>query len=174
MTSPRSFFAVEETTFPPARACTQHVVTALSDLERVMSGLLEKQEQLWATHELILWVVQRGEVVKALDLLEFVRAHLGNGQVIRLRQFHLSLEGSTADPRMAAEFGRAKLSLPWNEIAEALPVLEEPKLDAGGRAEAILPASVKRPPAVVDSLLFPFREETPKASVWFGSREVPE
>ena len=62
----------------------------------------------------------------------------------------------------------------------ALPIGDPSRLDkevvtdAGGRAEAILPASVKRPPAVVDSLLFPFREETPKASVWFGSREVPE
>lgn len=171
MTSPKSFFAVEVTVFPPARACTQHVVTSSVELERVMRELIERPEQIWATHELILWIVQRGQVVKALDLLEFIRAHLTNGQVIRLRQFHLSLEGSTADPRMAAEFGRAKLSLPWNEIAEVLPTLEAPLLEADGRAEAILPASVKRPPAVVDSLLFPFDEETPKASVWFGTRE---
>jgi hypothetical protein len=122
----------------------------------------------------VLWVVQRGEVVKVLDLLEFVRANLTNGQVVRLRQFHLSLEGTTADPRVAAEFGRARLTLPWNEIAESLPTLEAPMLEAGGRAEAILPPTVKRPPAMVDSLLFPFREETPKASVRHGTYEVAE
>jgi hypothetical protein len=174
MTSPRSFFLVEETIFPPARSCTQHVVTNPAELERVLQQVLARPDRVWTTHELVLWVVQRGEVVKIFDLLEFVRAHLTNGQIIRLRQFHLSLEGSTADPCMSAEFGRASLSLPWNEIAEALPTLEEPKLDVDGRAEAILPATVRRPPAIVDSLLFSFREETPKASVWFGSREVPE
>ncbi|MBE2252016.1 MAG: hypothetical protein IAE78_20945 [Myxococcus sp.] len=173
MTSPTSFFLVEETVFPPARSCTQHVVTTTETLSTVLGHVLDRAEQLWVVHELLLWVVQRGEVVKVLDLLEFVRAHLSNGQVLRLRQFHLSLEGSTADPRMAAEFGRAKLSLPFNEIVEALPALEAPLLAPEGRAEAILPASVRRPPAVVDSLLFPFREETPKASVWFGSREAP-
>ncbi|MCU0701327.1 MAG: hypothetical protein MUC96_32865 [Myxococcaceae bacterium] len=174
MTSPRSFFAVEVTIFPPARACTQHVVTEVSELEQVLAQLLANPDRLWTAHELLLWVVQRGEVVKVLDLLEFVRAHLGNGQVLRLRQFHLSLEGSTADPRMAAEFGRAALSLPWNEIAEVLPTLEAPHLEPKGRAEAILPASVKRPPAVVDSLLFPFEHETPKASVRHGTHEVTE
>lgn len=174
MTSPTSFYAVEATIFPPARQCTQHVVASLPELQQIVDGLVADQDSLWTMHELILWVVQRGEVVKALDLLEFLRAHLSNGQVLRLRQFHLSLEGTTADPRMAAEFGRAKLTLPWNEIAEALPALDEPELLAGGRAEAILPAQVKRPPAIVDSLLFPFREETPKASVWYGTREVPE
>ena len=44
-------------------------------------------------------------------------------------------------------------------------------LEVDGRAEAVLPASVRRPAAVVDSLLFPFDEETPKASVWFGTLE---
>lgn len=174
MTSPRSFYAVEQTIFPPARACTQHVFTTPADVERVLTTLLERQDLLWTTHELILWVVQRGVVAKVFDLLEFVRAHLGNGQIIRLRQFHLSLEGSTADPRMAAEFGRAKLTLPWNELAEALPGLEAPVLEVDGRAEALLPDSVRRPPAIVDSLLFPFREDVPKASVWFGTRDVPE
>ncbi|MDX2014285.1 MAG: hypothetical protein SFW67_29060 [Myxococcaceae bacterium] len=174
MTSPRSFFAVEVTIFPPARACTQHVVTEPAELEQVLALLLASPDRVWSTHELLLWIVQRGEVVKVLDLLEFVRAHLTNGQVIRLRQFHLSLEGTTADPRMAAEFGRASLSLPWNEIAEVLPALEDPRLEPGGRAEAILPSSVKRPPAVVDSLLFPFAHETPKASVRHGTHEVTE
>lgn len=173
MTSPRSFFLVEETVFPPARACTQHAVATPQALAQVLESLLGRPDDVWGAHELLLWVVQRGEVVKVLDLLEFVRAHLTNGQTLRLRQFHLSLEGSTADPRMAAEFGRARLSLPWNEIGEVLPALEAPTLEEGGRAEAILPASVRRPPAVVDSLLFPLRLETPKASVWFGSRNVP-
>jgi hypothetical protein len=174
MTSPKSFFAVEETIFPPARACTQHVVTEPAALEQLLALLLASPDRIWTAHELLLWIVQRGEVVKVLDLLEFVRAHLTNGQILRLRQFHLSLEGSTADPRMAAEFGRAGLSLPWNEIGEVLPVLEEPRLEADGRAEAILPASVRRPPAVVDSLLFPFQHETPKASVRFGTHAVAE
>jgi hypothetical protein len=174
MTSPKSFFAVEVSIFPPARACTQHVVAEPAALEQVLALLLATPDRIWTAHELLLWIVQRGEVVKVLDLLEFVRAHLSNGQVLRLRQFHLSLEGTTADPRMAAEFGRAALSLPWNEIAEVLPALDEPRLEPGGRAEAILPASVRRPAAIVDSLLFPFREETPKASVREGTHEVAE
>lgn len=174
MTSPKSFFLVEFAVFPPARQCVQHVVATQTELSLVLSEVVAKPDHVWSAHELLLWVVQRGEVVKALDLLEFVRVHLTNGQIIRLRQFHLSLEGSTADPRMAAEFGRAALSLPMNEIAEVLPELEAPTIEPGGRAEAILPAAVKRPVAVVDSLLFPFRLEVPKASVWFGSREVGE
>lgn len=171
MTSPTSFFLVEATVFPPARHCVQHVVSTPNELERVLAEVLSRPDQVWSVHELLLWVVQRGEVVKVLDLLEFVRAHLTNGQTIRLRQFHLSLEGSTADPRMSAEFGRASLSLPWNEIAETVPALIEPRLEQG-RAEAILPTTVKRPAAVVDSLLFPFRLEVPKASLWYGTREV--
>ncbi len=41
-----------------------------------MTALVERSWQNGATCELVLWIGRRGLVVKALDLLEVLRAHL--------------------------------------------------------------------------------------------------
>lgn len=114
-----------------------------------------------------IWVVQRGEVVKFVDLYAYITARLGRSESVPLSR-------KVAVKRMlAAEYDeeqdddgdllcrRIKLGYSWDEVAARLPALKEPRLAPGERCS--IKNRKKRPGVPV------YRR---KGGVLFGSVDV--
>jgi hypothetical protein len=93
-----------------------------------------------------IWVVQRNALTQFIDVLPFIRAELGHGP--------RRLEELWRDERLLASWAeemdeadpwleRMKLELFWDPIAERLPSLHEPLLEAGGELRFELPESLR-------------------------------
>jgi hypothetical protein len=92
------------------------------------------------------WVAQRNALTWFVDVAPFIRAELGHGA--------RTLEELWRDERLLASWAeemdeadpwleRVKLELFWDPIAERLPSLHEPVLQAGGELTLELPESLR-------------------------------
>ena len=132
-TTEHSFFAVESSSFPPMHVSFQHVYSEVEHVRLVLEDIVDRMPDILRGSDLFaLWVVQRGQVTRVLDLRPF---------------FHGLGDGTESEEPVNVEWS-------WDEIARELPELAPPGLTAGETAIACWQDESLGYPGVQDAWVF--------------------
>ncbi|MBL9106173.1 MAG: hypothetical protein JNL82_34945 [Myxococcales bacterium] len=140
--APRSCYVLELSVEPGgSRWAELHAYTDPRHLHALLTEFCSNPGGISAYHAIIygarlgVWIVQRGEVARFVDLHPHITARLGRAGPVALTDTRglRELTGPIDDGYEEDLPERIELGVAWPDVAAALPALEEPRLAPGER-----------------------------------------